>query len=591
MTEHSAAAAAIRRCLVSILALTLPLAARAAGRLVTVEVDQQAYHSREVAFRLNLLKSRINAALAGPASSIRMAGNDREVSAYVTDLASNSGWFVDAAKRRFAGDPKYVFVDQPSETFRITYSQEAKKAFDVANSAQGPLAKVRHYSWSAPLDLSALQSYVLLLRSPLTGVDIEALQDGAIVRSDNAAFGSEMENDLRRRVGGAYRVTQLSSTSWRVGLDPSFAKSAGPGMRLELGVATQEVLRQELRDPVDLDTDVQGSGVDITVIEPDRHRSYVDALTRAFAGNSNFILQSQPSVVLRIALRETPTAAKSGPNGNPGTTRAPPLTDVFLELDELAMRPVDMSLRDEGLWVHAKDPSHNADRAAVIRLALADSPDIAISTESDQSLLISFNSDVPPMAPVGDDRLRQAVQARLSVLKLSAIKVSAIAPEKVGVEFSTYADAKTFSRDLSNGFAMRLVDEKASDSKPPPTSSGDERIPQREGGYLWLSSAPVITGDMIASASAEPDHGQGDAQVVFRLTDEGRKRFAAVTGANVNHAFAIVVDGVVVSAPIIREAITGGEVEISGDFTLEAANALARSLLSHRNDLPLRVVD
>jgi preprotein translocase subunit SecD len=159
------------------------------------------------------------------------------------------------------------------------------------------------------------------------------------------------------------------------------------------------------------------------------------------------------------------------------------------------------------------------------------------------------------------------------------------------VEFSSIAGARAFARGLANGFGMRLVDGEAPNAKAPSPSPGDERLPKKGGGFLWLRPVSILTGDMIAAAWPETGEGQGGNEVDFRLTEDGQVRFAAVTGANVGRAFAIVVDGVVVTAPVIRDAITGGQGEISGDFTPEAAAALARSLLAHKDDLPLRVVD
>jgi preprotein translocase subunit SecD len=78
--------------------------------------------------------------------------------------------------------------------------------------------------------------------------------------------------------------------------------------------------------------------------------------------------------------------------------------------------------------------------------------------------------------------------------------------------------------------------------------------------------------------------------IEFRLTDEGRDRFATATREHIGERFAIVVDGAALEAPVIRDAIMGGKGEISGGFTEASAESIVQSILPHRNDYPLVVV-
>jgi preprotein translocase subunit SecD len=78
--------------------------------------------------------------------------------------------------------------------------------------------------------------------------------------------------------------------------------------------------------------------------------------------------------------------------------------------------------------------------------------------------------------------------------------------------------------------------------------------------------------------------------ILLELDDEGARLFAQITGDHVGRQLAIVLDGVLITAPIIRAPITGGRAEITGHFTpeetLEIALALETSL-----DLRLRVIE
>lgn len=118
------------------------------------------------------------------------------------------------------------------------------------------------------------------------------------------------------------------------------------------------------------------------------------------------------------------------------------------------------------------------------------------------------------------------------------------------------------------GLTMRLVDETG--------APGDVRVASPDGG-LWLKPQLIISRDMVAHATARLDE-RGGAVVSFNLTPEGRSRFAQVTGDNVGRRIAILIDGRVMSAPVVRDRIAGGAGEISGRFTLEEAKALAAAI-------------
>ena len=132
----------------------------------------------------------------------------------------------------------------------------------------------------------------------------------------------------------------------------------------------------------------------------------------------------------------------------------------------------------------------------------------------------------------------------------------------------------------ARGLSFRAVDKEAgADPRERPPTTGDERLPQTDGADLWLRSAAVITTAMIGSAEVDTDQ-MGRPSVSFRLTEQGRRRFAAFTAANVGRQFAIVWNGEVVSAPLIRSPITGPEGMIVGHFTAQAAAEMARSIAS-----------
>ena len=111
------------------------------------------------------------------------------------------------------------------------------------------------------------------------------------------------------------------------------------------------------------------------------------------------------------------------------------------------------------------------------------------------------------------------------------------------------------------------------------------------GGRIAVQRRAIITGDQIADAQQGFDPTDGRPVVTIRFDSTGSRRFARVTTENVNRPFAIVLDNVVMSAPNINEPILGGSAQISGNFTVESANALAISLRSGRLPVELTVVE
>ncbi|MEM9329779.1 MAG: protein translocase subunit SecD [Pseudomonadota bacterium] len=92
--------------------------------------------------------------------------------------------------------------------------------------------------------------------------------------------------------------------------------------------------------------------------------------------------------------------------------------------------------------------------------------------------------------------------------------------------------------------------------------------------YLIRTRA-TVQGDELTEASSGFDQRTGEPLVFFRFNASGSQKFARFTSENVGQPFAIVLDDIVLSAPIINEPIIGGSGQISGDFTPQTANDLA----------------
>ena len=100
----------------------------------------------------------------------------------------------------------------------------------------------------------------------------------------------------------------------------------------------------------------------------------------------------------------------------------------------------------------------------------------------------------------------------------------------------------------------------------------------------------MVSGERLVDAQPSFDEN-GRPSVTFRFDSAGAKRFGETTQANVNRPFAIVLDGKVVSAPVIREPILGGSGQITGRFSVPEAQDLAVVLRAGALPAPLKILE
>ncbi len=107
---------------------------------------------------------------------------------------------------------------------------------------------------------------------------------------------------------------------------------------------------------------------------------------------------------------------------------------------------------------------------------------------------------------------------------------------------------------------------------------------------LLINSSILMTGDMVKNAQVRIGGSFNEPYVSLDLTGRGGKIFASITEKNVNKRLAIVLDGVVRSAPVIREKIMGGSAQISGSFDHEEATDLAIVLRVGALPAPVEII-
>ncbi len=99
-----------------------------------------------------------------------------------------------------------------------------------------------------------------------------------------------------------------------------------------------------------------------------------------------------------------------------------------------------------------------------------------------------------------------------------------------------------------------------------------------------------LTGRYLQTASVQFDPNTQQPEVLLIFNDEGKKLFAELTQANINKVVAIFLDGKIISAPVVRTAITDGRAVISGNFNPQEAKELARDLRYGALPVPIELI-
>ena len=120
---------------------------------------------------------------------------------------------------------------------------------------------------------------------------------------------------------------------------------------------------------------------------------------------------------------------------------------------------------------------------------------------------------------------------------------------------------------------------------------GTEKIMSEEGESLKVSKRIIMSGDNLIDAQPRLDNQLNQPIVFFTLDRLGAQKFGKATTENVGKRLAIVLDDKIISAPSIREPITGGSGTISGSFSFQQATDLALLLRSGALPTPIKIVE
>ncbi|PYK50139.1 MAG: protein translocase subunit SecDF [Verrucomicrobia bacterium] len=189
-----------------------------------------------------------------------------------------------------------------------------------------------------------------------------------------------------------------------------------------------------------------------------------------------------------------------------------------------------------------------------------------------------FGVSEPIISPVGSDRILVQIPG-LDTAKIQEARDQLSRVAKLEFRL-VYPDNGERLREIDGGKQVIPPEFRIETYKMP--REGEKPVEER----LLVKKKADLSGEHVSNAGASYEK---DGWVVhLRFDAEGAKQFGNITAANVHHRFAIVLDGTIQSAPVIQDAIYGGDAQITGRFTEEEARGLA-SVLENPLQTPVSI--
>ncbi|HPF78683.1 MAG TPA: protein translocase subunit SecD [Alphaproteobacteria bacterium] len=241
---------------------------------------------------------------------------------------------------------------------------------------------------------------------------------------------------------------------------------------------------------------------------------------------------------------------------------------------------------DNGFMVQLRD---GADMDAVKKIIRGIDRDLILSTEGNDTIEAVFSDQA--IKAIQDQTIGQSIEIvrrRIDETGTREPIIQRQGDDRILVQLPGLDDPQRV-KDLLGKTAkltFHLVDMEAA-------RTGNTMVlpmANEPGQTIIVNRRAELTGDMLVNAQYAPD-SSGQSAVSFRFNTAGAKRFCDLSRENVNRLFAIVLDNEVISAPVIREPICGGQGQISGNFSVKEASDLALLLRAGALPAPLSILE
>ncbi len=274
---------------------------------------------------------------------------------------------------------------------------------------------------------------------------------------------------------------------------------------------------------------------------------------------------------------------------------------VRQELRKAKLRYQKLAAKQSSIEVSLK---RKEDVSAAEQLLAKALPSYGISRQGESGLRLDLKPDVvSEIQKFAIDQAIEVIRSRIDALGTTEPVIVKQGERRILVQIPGYEDT-AHAKELIGRTAQlefKLVDEKGDLQKalngqiPPgdiimygPKETRNGRTYRQP--YL-LKKRTELSGTEVADARVSIDSRFNEYAVTLKFNSKGARKFDKLTAAHVGERFAIILEGVVMSAPVIRERISGGTAQITGSFTPKEAHDLAIVLRAGALPAPVKVVE
>ncbi|MDH6260921.1 preprotein translocase subunit SecD [Bradyrhizobium sp. BR13661] len=260
--------------------------------------------------------------------------------------------------------------------------------------------------------------------------------------------------------------------------------------------------------------------------------------------------------------------------------------DVYKILHDGHIAYSGLAIRDGGVDVKIADPKGRDQLARKLAAAAEGLPSHATSlTDGSDGAARLAPTDAAAAARLHDlvENSIAMIEQRLKDADVKLVSVGPDGTDRIRIFLPGVTDPERITAIFARRVkvSLRQVD----DSMPPeqalsgtPPEGSEVLLGFKDKKPYLVAKESALDGEDISDAAPSFAPGTKDPVVSFHFNGRGTRRFAHLTEANIGKPIAIALDDTVISDPVIREPITGGSVQISGNFTLEEANSVAMQL-------------
>ncbi len=270
------------------------------------------------------------------------------------------------------------------------------------------------------------------------------------------------------------------------------------------------------------------------------------------------------------------------------------LQDSRRVLRDNGIDPAGIRRNGDIITVTLRDPAQRS--AAVTQLETLANPvgfgtgigqsDLAVGTPTDNTITLAYTeAGITSHGSAAVEQSLEIIRQRVDQVGVAEPTIQRVGSDRVLVQLPGEQDPSHL-RQLLGSTAKMSFHLLGNQGEPGVSMLADE-----EGQQYPVQDRVELSGDRLTDARAAFDQQTNEPIVNFRFDTAGANRFAQITQANVGRPFAIVLDDKVLSAPVIRQPITGGSGQISGGFSVEEANTLAALLRAGALPAKLTVIE